>query len=91
VALAESLEDIAAHGSVAVTTTTRCPAVTARARVPPVRITSSTGWAWNATTVAMECSMPADARVQIDIGVVLSRSFAPPLISAQGPPGKNEP
>ena len=35
--------------SVAVTTTTRCPWAAAEASVPPVRMTSSSGWAWKAT------------------------------------------
>jgi hypothetical protein len=39
--------------SVATTITTRWPAATAPARVPPVSSTSSSGWAWNATTVAI--------------------------------------
>src|SRR5918997_7159908 len=40
------------------TTTTRCPWSTARASVPAVVMHSSSGWAWNATRVAIGAVLP---------------------------------
>ena len=44
---------------VAETSTTRWPSLLARAMVPPVAIASSSGWAWNRTSVYGMGSSPA--------------------------------